>query len=247
MSAPMTIHPIEAARQMARSQAFRASGGSMEHMARGGSPSQQSAPAQYGLVASDVPGRTDRHNMDLGSGSFVLPADVVAGLGEGNSLAGSSVIDKMLHSSPYGIQPVQPGKGVLPMRDRVFGRPAPMQNQRQTYHPDDLPSGDIPTDAVPSAKGGAHDAPHEDPNRVVNDDEGWHDKKVPVVVAGGEYIVDPRTVAHHPKLGGLSLGQHTMAERDAALTRGHRILDAFLLARRAQDIKTLKGLPGPAK
>lgn len=61
------------------------------------------------LINSNVPGRTDRIPADVPSGSYVLPADVVSGLGEGNTHAGAAIIDKMLHSMPWGIQP--PGSG----------------------------------------------------------------------------------------------------------------------------------------
>jgi hypothetical protein len=57
-----------------------------------------------GLIASTGAGRTDVHNMGVPSGAYIVPADVVSGLGEGNTLAGSSVIDRMMHSNPYGIQ-----------------------------------------------------------------------------------------------------------------------------------------------
>lgn len=48
-----------------------------------------------GPIISDVAGRTDHHAMDVPSGAYVLPAHVVSGLGEGNTLAGMKVIDKM--------------------------------------------------------------------------------------------------------------------------------------------------------
>lgn len=51
------------------------------------------APA--GLVHSASPGRADLVGAQLRRGSYVLPADVVSGLGEGNTLAGA----KLLHSS----------------------------------------------------------------------------------------------------------------------------------------------------
>ncbi|MGH7749169.1 MAG: hypothetical protein ACREQ5_31055, partial [Candidatus Dormibacteria bacterium] len=37
-------------------------------------------------------------------GSYVIPADVVSGLGEGNTLAGAGVLDKMMHSGPFGMK-----------------------------------------------------------------------------------------------------------------------------------------------
>jgi hypothetical protein len=48
-----------------------------------------------GPIISHVAGRTDHHDMNVPNGSFVIPADVVSGLGEGNSLAGMKVIERM--------------------------------------------------------------------------------------------------------------------------------------------------------
>lgn len=59
----------------------------------------------YGFTAGVGGGRTDKNNVTLGSGSYVLPADVVAGLGDGNSLAGADVWNKILGSMPYGVTP----------------------------------------------------------------------------------------------------------------------------------------------
>lgn len=53
------------------------------------------APIHVGPVVSAVPGRTDRHEVDVPSDSFVLPADVVSALGEGNTAAGQKVVSKM--------------------------------------------------------------------------------------------------------------------------------------------------------
>lgn len=41
-----------------------------------------------GPIVSDIPGRTDAHMIDVPAESFVIPADVVSGLGQGNTLAG---------------------------------------------------------------------------------------------------------------------------------------------------------------
>jgi len=48
-----------------------------------------------GPIISHVAGRTDHHDMNVPNGAFVIPADVVSGLGEGNSLAGMKVIEHM--------------------------------------------------------------------------------------------------------------------------------------------------------
>ena len=57
-----------------------------------------------GLIKSTGAGRTDVHNINVPSGSYIVPADVTSGLGEGNTLSGASVMDRMMHSNPYGIE-----------------------------------------------------------------------------------------------------------------------------------------------
>jgi hypothetical protein len=48
-----------------------------------------------GLIHSATPGRADLVPAKLRRGSYIIPADVVSGLGEGNTMAGA----QMLHSS----------------------------------------------------------------------------------------------------------------------------------------------------
>lgn len=56
-----------------------------------------------GPISSIVPGRTDRHNMNVASGSYVIPSDTVSHLGQNNSAAGHAVLNRMFSSGPYGI------------------------------------------------------------------------------------------------------------------------------------------------
>jgi hypothetical protein len=57
------------------------------------------------LIHSAVPGRVDRIPMRARSGSFILPADVVSGLGQGNTYAGAKMWGQALsHSAgPAGV------------------------------------------------------------------------------------------------------------------------------------------------
>lgn len=48
---------------------------------------------ESGLFHSDVAGRTDRLPRTVPADSFVFPADVVSGLGQGNTLAGAKILD----------------------------------------------------------------------------------------------------------------------------------------------------------
>ena len=59
--------------------------------------------AKQGLIKSSVPGRTDKLNLDVPSGSYVIPADIPSAIGQGNSSAGASILDKMFNKGPYGM------------------------------------------------------------------------------------------------------------------------------------------------
>jgi hypothetical protein len=120
-----------------------------------------------GLLHSDVPGRTDHLPLNVQPSSFVIPADTVSALGEGNTMAGSKVLDRMLRT----------------------GRPQDPRN---------------------FAAGG----------------------NVPILAAGGEYMVAPEDVA---RIGGGNVDQ------------GHRILNALVTQVRSGAIKRLRSLPPPSR
>lgn len=119
-----------------------------------------------GAISAPVAGRTDHLPVHVPSGSYVVPADIVSAIGEGNTEHGFKILDHIVKEKSQGM---------------------PRQ-----------PSGD----------------------------------PVPVVVAGGEYIIPPEAVA------GFGGGD---------LDRGHRELDAWVKAERADTIKTLQKLPGPKR
>lgn len=48
-----------------------------------------------GSILSDVPGRTDSHATYVPSGAYVIPADIVSGRGEGNTLAGAKALERL--------------------------------------------------------------------------------------------------------------------------------------------------------
>lgn len=133
-----------------------------------------------GPIHSSVAGRTDHLPVHVPSGSYVIPADIISGAGEGNTMAGFA------HAK------------------RVFGG-VPRGGGAEPYDHTGGPYG--------MAAGGA--APG-----------------VPIVAAGGEYVVHPY---HVRQLGGGSLDM------------GHKVLDEFVKRSRAHLVKTLKKLPGPKK
>jgi len=81
------------------------------HMASGGSPpfGERMAARQIfreGFLHSSVPGRTDKLPISVAGGAYVLPADHVAALGQGNSLAGANSVNRMFKMGPYGTTPM---------------------------------------------------------------------------------------------------------------------------------------------
>ena len=78
-------------------------------------------PAQFGSghmvhegpIHSPVAGRTDHLPMNVRSGSYVIPADIISSMGEGNTMAGFKIARRMFSSQPYfqeSKQPYQSGK-----------------------------------------------------------------------------------------------------------------------------------------
>jgi hypothetical protein len=136
-----------------------------------------------GPIHSSVAGRTDHLPIHVPSGSYVIPADIVSGMGEGNTIAGFKHMRRMFGGTPYG------------------GGSAPYG---QTGGPYGMADGG-------SAEG---------------------DGGVPIVAAGGEYVLHPDQVR---EAGGGDLDM------------GHKVLDEFVKHMRKELIGTLKKLPGPKR
>jgi hypothetical protein len=146
------------------------------HRAFGGhTPAFMQKPAQMpgkeviheGPIHSPVSGRTDHLPMHVASGSYVIPADIISAMGEGNTMSGFRQMKQILSGAH----------------------------------------------AIPKAAGGPVHA-------------------VPIVAAGGEYVVTPHEV---------------MWAGDGDMESGHEAFDGFVTGMRAKTIKTLKALPGPKK
>lgn len=178
--------------------------GGMQHLALGGSPpstpwwtrAEAREDGGYGLLHSPLGaagGRTDSLPHAVAADSFVMPADVVSSLGEGDTFSGGKIMDAMMHSMPGGIEaPSERGDG-----HGVPGIPRPP--------------------AQPESTGGRAHGPGG---------------KIPVLLANGEWLVDPATVA---RIGG------------GDVKRGHRVLRKLVLEIRKRSIKELKALPPPVK
>lgn len=118
----------------------------------------------------------------------MVPADVVSGLGEGNTVAGFKHLRRMFGGTPYGGGKTPYGQSGGPYGSHMAG-------------------------------GGETD-----------DDDGDHG--VPIVAAGGEYVIDPKGV---------------MFAGNGDMEAGHRVLDDFVKQSRAGIVKTMSNLPGPRK
>lgn len=96
-----------------------AQGGGIPHLATGGlgvapTPEQMGMYASRrsmgelyhpgGFLNSPVGGRTDHLPLAVPAESHVIPADVVSGIGQGNSLNGAAQLDQMFHSGPWGVK-----------------------------------------------------------------------------------------------------------------------------------------------
>ena len=162
------------------------------HKKGGGSTITTTAPAgikpHAGPIQSHVAGRTDHLPMHVKSGSYVVPADIVSSMGEGNTMAGFRSAKIVFGGTPYT------------KKSGAYGQPS-------TPYGADLPRK--------AAGGPAREEP-----------------LVPIIAAGGEYVISPEEV---------------MAIGGGDLDYGHRVLDAFVKKMRAKTIKTLKKLPGPKK
>jgi hypothetical protein len=62
-----------------------------------------------GPLVSSVPGRTDHIPVHVAPNSYVIPADVVSAIGEGNSLAGHRTLGAMFNQGPRGM-PIRHGR-----------------------------------------------------------------------------------------------------------------------------------------
>ncbi|CAB4145755.1 hypothetical protein UFOVP1518_23 [uncultured Caudovirales phage] len=142
-----------------------------------------------GPIHSQVSGRTDHLPMHVASGSYVIPADIISAMGEGNTMAGFKVAQSIF-STDIPFMGGKPG-------EKAFQGGLPGESAMETM-----------------AEGGTAVPP------------------VPIIAAGGEYVIHPRDVI---TIGGGDLDD------------GHKTLDDFVNKMRAKTVQTLKKLPGPKK
>lgn len=69
--------------------------GNAPYAAGGYAKGGDTGKVHHGPIPSPVAGRTDHLPMHVSSGSYVLPADIVSALGEGNTMNGFKIVDDM--------------------------------------------------------------------------------------------------------------------------------------------------------
>lgn len=180
----------------------------------------------YGFVATGVPGRTDRHNVDVAAGSYVLPAEVMSGLGEGNSLAGAKLTEMMFGSGPFG---------------------TPLPRGRGGGGPPRAPSGTTLPQLGYKDGGAVEKEPFSNYDHLHFALGGHVHETVPITVAGGEVIMPPWVVAYHPTLGALNPNDKNPSDYKRALKHGHEVLDKWVVDEIKKHKETLASLPGPKK
>lgn len=165
-------------------------------------PASPPRPVSTGMIKSAVPGRTDSLPMNVKGGSYVVPASVVSGMAQGNSMAGADALNKLFKQGPYGDA------------QKSFGTPKP--NFGKPMGAIRPPMAVRPPKMTGAKAGGVETAPNP----------------VPIIAAGGEYIVSPEAVR---RLGG------------GDLKHGHEILDEFVKHIRRQTIKDMQKEKAPKR
>jgi hypothetical protein len=169
----MTNDPIKTALSLARKS--RAEGGHL-HIKKPHAPKAM----HTGPIHSSVAGRTDHLPMHVPSGAYVVPADIISGMGEGNTIAGFKHMKRIFGGTPYG-----GGGGPYGQSGGPYGM----------------------------ASGGTASG-------------------VPIIAAGGEYVLHPDQV----KQAGAG-----------DLDTGHQVLDKWVLKMRKELIDTLRNLAPPKR
>lgn len=218
-------------------------------ISKGGNP--HDSKCHVGIIHMAVGGRTDHLPMNVYANSYVLPADVVSGLGEGNTLAGGKVIDHMF--SGDSLRKLV-NKSIKSPLHRDSGGQTKPKTEMQTITLTPTPTLDLPNlnfeggpmgaKIIPLRGGPTNFGPHPyeyrwspDSSSKVNAARGGmiNDrslKPIEIIAAGGEYVIPPEVVR--------ALGH---GDADA----GHKWLDNFVKSTRAHTIKTMQKLPGPKK
>lgn len=172
----------------------------------------------HGAIHSTVAGRTDHLPIHVHAGSYVIPADVISGMGEGNTMAGYKIAKDIFSRANRGYVRTDAPYGGSGM---PYGVSKPGRAEGGSLG--------VSNNALHAADGaGAGAGPGAGLQRADKTDRPG----VAIVAAGGEYVIPPEDVQEIGK---------------GSLDDGHKILDHFVKKFRAKTIKTMQQLPGPKK
>jgi hypothetical protein len=169
--APSLPGPIPRARggraMFAKAVRLAKQGGGPAALPLTGFPGEGARGATFqGPIRSHIAGRTDRHELDVPGGAYVIPSDVNSIAGEGNSEAGFEVFRLMMQHGPKGEHGAIKGASLPPLQ---LKGPV-MKHAKMTGH-----------------------GKHQQSQGGVDEDHGG---PVPIVAAGGEIVIPPEMIIH---------------------------------------------------
>lgn len=265
-----------------RSNPWTVPGSKVPEMASGGGtgiPYYQASAirgiVKQGLLSSPVPGRTDKLPIRVPSGAYVVPADVVSALGEGNTHAGGTVLDGMF--SPAGNNAPNMSSFKPPRMKRsystrikktkfqeggdVLSNPVGMDQDHpaQWGMQDEVQSRDNamqPSNPFMQGLNGMLENNMVQGNRPMEQNASAGFPSAPgaglppppqMEEPAPEQEEDPNMVPIIAAGGEYIISPDAISERFGDMDHGHKSMDAFVKLVRKEHIKTLKDLPGPSK
>ncbi len=180
-----------------------------------------------GAINTATPGRTDDHPTHVPPGSYVMPADIVSSIGQGNTAAGQQILARIF-------LPLQAQSGeqtALMSQDAPYGATGAPFGAHVPQLPH-KPKGPPRIALRPQTPGQPQTMIQSQGGVVPGDDDGGVKPGTPINISGGEFVVPPEEVKRRGR---------------GDINRGHEIFDAWVNHLRGEHIKTLKNLPGPAK
>jgi hypothetical protein len=157
--------------------------------------------------------------MKARAGSYVLPADVVSGLGQGNTTAGAKMWGEALSHGAGGLKPARTSFPRAPAMPKLMAPVKPSIPK---------PVTSFGGAGKPMFADGGSNLGGADYGETDAMDDGY----TPIITAGGELIIDPEIVA---ALGG------------GDIEAGKEMLNKSVLHVRKQVAAHIKKLPGPVE
>lgn len=142
--------------------------------------------AREGLLSGSSPGRADKLPINVPSGAYVIPADVVSGFGQGNTQSGALALGKMFGTGPLGMPTLKGGAGRGRGPKVSIGHASRIGTSK-------MPKG---AGLGPFAAGGYADGGDAD--------------TTPIAASHGEFLVHPKWII--AKYGNLKRGHEVLDE-----------------------------------